>query len=240
MAEPRKYQSLNWSPARERFCSNRIESQCSTVLWTPGGKWRNGPAPWNGRTRCAPCGIAFSRRRNGTKRGGGFSHVAVRSCAPWDGGSFVREPRLLRPSITLTPGDRGMENGTARRRASRSTLEKRKLTLNFQGDHPACFLCFSLFPAVTLFHGTVSFHFLSAAAKQIALSSRWRVPPSLIPRTFSLSAGPHLRIVERAESRLTVTRLTLLEGFFFSQSSFKIRLRMYFETVYFLSHDWIA
>jgi len=33
--------------------------------------------------------------------GGGFSHVAVRSCASRASKTFVREPRLLRPSITL-------------------------------------------------------------------------------------------------------------------------------------------
>lgn len=64
-----------------------------------------------------PRDTAFSRRRNGMKRGGGFSHVAVRSCASRSRKSLVREPRLLRPSITLTPGDRGMENGTSSRRA---------------------------------------------------------------------------------------------------------------------------
>lgn len=64
-----------------------------------------------------PRDVTFSRRGNGTKRGGGFSHVAVRSCASRGGKCLVREPRLLRPSITLTRGDRGMENGTSRRRA---------------------------------------------------------------------------------------------------------------------------
>lgn len=38
--------------------------------------------------------------------GGEFSHVAVRSCASRIGETFVHEPRLLQPSITLTPRER--------------------------------------------------------------------------------------------------------------------------------------
>lgn len=34
--------------------------------------------------------VTFSRRGNGTKRGGGFSHVAVRSCASRGGKCLVR------------------------------------------------------------------------------------------------------------------------------------------------------
>ena len=52
---------------------------------------------------------------------GGFSHVAVRSCASRTGGSLVGEPRLLRPSITLTPGVRG-GNGERHAAARRRTL----------------------------------------------------------------------------------------------------------------------
>lgn len=110
----------------------------------------------------------FSRGGNGTKREGGFSHVAVRSCAPEARRSLVLEPRLLRPSITLTPGDRGMENG-ARGGGhcwSGSTLEKRKFTLNFQGDRSAHFL---LVFSLALFHGMFPIRLLPMTNK-IALS----------------------------------------------------------------------
>lgn len=65
--------------------------------------------------------------------GGGFSHVAVRSCASRASETFVREPRLLRPSITL----RAIERETRKGRedcGGGSTVKKRKLTLKFQGD----------------------------------------------------------------------------------------------------------
>lgn len=125
------------------------------------------------KKRCAFHGIMFSCRRNGTKRGGGFSHVAVRSCASRHGESFVGEPRLLRPSITLTLGDREMENGTSKRRAPpvESTLEKRKLALKFQGESTACLPLFhSLFPFDSLSADTVPFHFRYFVTKEIAFS----------------------------------------------------------------------
>lgn len=54
----------------------------------------------------AAAGNGCNPRPRSHVRGGGFSHVAVRSCASRACGTFVREPRLLRPSITLTPRER--------------------------------------------------------------------------------------------------------------------------------------
>lgn len=51
-------------------------------------------------------GNGCSPRPRSHVRRGGFSHVAVRSCAFRASKTFVREPRLLRLSITLTPRER--------------------------------------------------------------------------------------------------------------------------------------
>lgn len=89
---------------------------------------------------------------------GEFSHVAVRSCASRTGETFVHKPRLLRPSITLTSRERSqrgkLETG---REGCESTMEKRKLTLKFQGD---AFLHCILY----------RFHFPSSTKKSISFT----------------------------------------------------------------------